>query len=198
MGGFGSGRWSTRAYIDDCLAIDIWQWWRQDKCLRRGVSFAYIWETGEQNQSIGVDVEDHHLVLKYQFDRGGIEREEIEVPIQVVWTPCPYGGRRPWFECPACRKRAAKLYLLDATARFVCRSCCELPYQSQSESRTTRAARTAMRLRRQLQIGETESLETLLRPKGMHRSPFERLKRRLIEAETIRLSPLQKWLEKRQ
>jgi Transposase DDE domain len=41
----------------------------------------------------------------------------IAVSVYVLeWTPCNYGGARPWFLCPmdGCRRRVAVLYAGDA------------------------------------------------------------------------------------
>jgi len=194
MGGLGSGRWSVRGYLDDCISIDIRQW-RREGCLRPGVRFTSVWDTAASpKQSISVEVEVNRLVLKYQWVPDGQERQDVELPILWTAAGCHYGGCRMWFQCPACYLRAAKLYLQAST--FVCRTCSRLPYQSQSESRTDRAARKSARIRMQLQAGRNDAVSMLLRPKGMHRLTFDRLKKCLVEAETIRLLPFQKWLEK--
>ena len=194
MGGIGSGRWSVRGYIDDCIAIDIRQW-RREGYLRPGVRFAYVWDTAAgPKQSIGVEVEVNRLVLRYQCGADSLDRQDVELPILWTSTGCHYGGCRIWFQCPACYQRAAKLYLQAST--FVCRTCSRLPYQSQSESRTDRAARKSARIRMQLQAERNDAVSMLPRPKGMHRRTFVRLKNCLVEAETIRLLPFKKWLEK--
>ncbi len=44
-------------------------------------------------------------------------------------STCPnFGGRRYWFRCCQCDRRAACLYLTDTT--FGCRDCCKLVYYS--------------------------------------------------------------------
>lgn len=39
----------------------------------------------------------------------------------LVTTPCNYGGKRHWFECPRCGKRAVRLY--EHNDDFFCRTC---------------------------------------------------------------------------
>ena len=52
-------------------------------------------------------------------------------PVELEWSECTYGGRRPWFLCPDCRERVALLYLGDG--HFRCRHCLRLVYESQRE-----------------------------------------------------------------
>jgi hypothetical protein len=33
-------------------------------------------------------------------------------PVAVEWTPCPFGGNRAWFRCPACSRRAERASLM--------------------------------------------------------------------------------------
>jgi Zn-finger protein len=60
--------------------------------------------------------------------------------VYLDWTPCHFGGQRPWFLCPAhgCGRRVALLY---GGAIFACRHCHQLTYQSQRESHYQRAGR---------------------------------------------------------
>jgi hypothetical protein len=31
--------------------------------------------------------------------------------IRLSWTPCHFGGQRPWLHCPHCQRRVARLFL---------------------------------------------------------------------------------------
>jgi hypothetical protein len=76
--------------------------------------------------------------------------QEIEEPVALTWTPCHYGGQRPWFRCPGwgCGRRVAKLYL--GGGYFRCRHCLDLVYESQREDAPTRLITAAQQIRRQL------------------------------------------------
>ena len=52
-------------------------------------------------------------------------------PILIDWTPCNFGGVRPWFLCPGedCGQRVAILY--GPTLPLLCRQCRGLTYASQ-------------------------------------------------------------------
>ncbi len=55
--------------------------------------------------------------------------------IHLEWTPCAFGGSRPWFLCPGegCGRRVAILY--GPTFPLLCRLCRDLAYASQSTRR---------------------------------------------------------------
>jgi hypothetical protein len=44
-------------------------------------------------------------------------KEDVSYAVPLSWTPCNFGGSRPWFVCPgvlegvSCGRRVAKLYL---------------------------------------------------------------------------------------
>jgi hypothetical protein len=56
-----------------------------------------------------------------------------EYRVRVVWTPCHFGGRRPWFRCPWCQWLGRFLY--SHGHLYVCRSCANLTYRSRQASR---------------------------------------------------------------
>lgn len=91
------------------------------------------------------------MVLKYRipsFVTQG-EWEVVTQQVPIEWTPCRYGGRRPWFLCPApgCGRRVATLY---GRRDFRCRHCCNLAYRSQLENAGNRAIRRAQKIRMRL------------------------------------------------
>src|SRR5689334_7957768 len=54
-----------------------------------------------------------------------------EQHINIVWTPCRFGGKRPWFHCRYCGRRVVRLYIVEAV--FACRHCHRLGYASRLE-----------------------------------------------------------------
>lgn len=66
------------------------------------------------------------------FRKRGEERVfEVKGRLRLTWTPCNYGGSRPWFLCPGegCGRRAAILY--GPVNPPQCRLCLGLAYASQ-------------------------------------------------------------------
>ena len=55
-----------------------------------------------------------------------------EQRIAIAWTPCRFGGKRPWFQCGCCGRRVVRLYIVQAV--FACRHCHRLGYASQLET----------------------------------------------------------------
>lgn len=61
------------------------------------------------------------LRLKSRIDVLGQE-------IRVTTTSCHFGGKRFWFVCPTCNKRAETLYLPPTKNKLLCRKCHDLAY----------------------------------------------------------------------
>lgn len=98
--------------------------------------------------------------LAFAYTHRG-ERHTCQVDLD--WTPCHFGGRRPWFRCPECGRRAGRLY---GGGRFVCRKCAGFRYESQYDplgGAASRFQRTRERLQR----------------KGLHWNTRQRLEARL-------------------
>src|SRR3982751_3656529 len=74
-----------------------------------------------------------HLVLLYAYRENPGDWRTLEQPTPVTWTPCRFGGRRPYFLCPGadCGRRVSMLYSVGAD--FLCRLCHQLVYRSQRQ-----------------------------------------------------------------
>lgn len=173
MGGYGSGRWgwhTKKALTDDMRALDVRKIHKAG-CLLSG---AHLWqwlENGEQVASIGFEAKPGRLVLKYNAGTGG-KRQSYEYPVFLDWTECNYGGRRPWFLCPNCGRRVAKLY---GGTHFLCRKCHGLAYWTQRQDKAYRALYHADKLRARLGWVRGEPGDGWRKPRGMHWKTFDRL-----------------------
>ena len=94
-----------------------------------------------------------------------------DAQIEVSWTICCYGSMRPWFCCPACKKRFAVLYF--ASNAFACRKCLNLAYTSQSMS-PVRRLRNARSIIYEL-VGNGGLNNAPTKPKGMRRITYRRV-----------------------
>jgi hypothetical protein len=105
-------------------------------------------------------------------------------PVFVTWTPCHYGGARPWFECPLCHRRAGKLYLRRV---WLCRICARLAYGTTRVGKPARLDHWAWKLERRLGLrwNADQTWWRVTRPKGMHRRTFDRL---LAEWKAVRIA----------
>ena len=99
-----------------------------------------------------------------------------EQSIATVWTPCGFGGKRPWFRCEYCGRRVIRLYVIGRV--FACRHCHRLGYASQREVPHQRGLGRAQKIRRRLAGGADEPFgEFPHKPRGMHRRTYERWRR---------------------
>jgi hypothetical protein len=128
-----------RTTCESCKSIDVRCWHREGR-LRPGQYFSWLWTWhGEPSGSIDVRTETDSVVLKYRIhSRAAVESKSVEQRVPITWTPCYFGGRRPWFVCSVysngryCGRRVAVLY--GAGELYACRRCYGLAYASQQES----------------------------------------------------------------
>jgi hypothetical protein len=125
MGGPGSGtKWDKKGAVEDYRRLDV-------RVLHR--------EHGIKPGS--------QITVQYEW-RG----EQVAQEVYFDWTPCNYGGLRPWLICMACGGRVALLYLRGKY--FSCRRCHNLTYRSSQES----DGRVSKFLRNYDGFGEPEDL----------------------------------------
>ena len=199
MGGYGSGRrvsWATRDTTAGAFGLSINRLHRGGE-LRPGCWSSWTWSLrGQPTGSISVWAENGHVRLSYQSSVGEGQWETIEQCVRIEWTPCHFGGARPWFCCPGigCGRRVGKLYGVGAD--FLCRHCHHLAYESQRENRAFRALRRAQTLR--IRLGGSGSMGELFpeKPKGMHWRTYDRLRHRAQEAEERQFAFLGEYLDK--
>lgn len=201
MGGPGSGRWyrwGTRETVEGCLRIDVRDWQRRG-FLRPGTAFVWSWYQGRSRvASIDVAALDGAVELSYTCRHGAGEAQAVRYRVPLTWTPCHYGGRRPWFVCPGrgCGRRAAVLYLHGRY--FLCRRCHGLVYESQREDRAHRLMHKAQKIHRRLG-GSGSLLEPLPpKPKRMRWRTYERLCQEAMEADLASCLAMEEWLAAQQ
>ncbi len=123
----------TRPTCEDTPDIDIGDW-AAGEILVPGAS--WIINTFKGDEKVGTiraAIGDDCVTLSfYARDRHGKEHHRRQ-DVGLTYTTPRFGGRRPWFTCPACERRCAALYFLHG--EFGCRTCQGLAYRSQRESR---------------------------------------------------------------
>lgn len=181
-------RVNWRATLERCFALDVR---RMQRCgyLRSGqISEIARNLNGESGDNLYSRAQDGGILLLFSA-RSPSEYDWVDHPLDVdlSWTSPPFGGRRPWWLCPICRRRCAILY--SRVDDFVCRACTDLPYTSQCEDAYSRAIRRAHRKWSRLdRFGD--------RPKGMHQTTYERLLRDALEAEKVADTMLDHYLKR--
>ena len=174
---------------DDFSRIDV-RYLSRNCYLLPGRSSTLRWtRNGNDAGSVGIRSTLNSVVLSYRRRFPGSEEwKSEEYPVYLEWTPCNYGGKRPWFLCPArgCGRRVAVLY---GGGIFACRHCHRLAYESQREQRHQRALSLAQAIRRRLG-GTANMFEPFpAKPKGMHWRTYERLADKARENEAMSSPP---------
>lgn len=161
------GAWSQPT-TDDVLKLDVRQLRKQGLFDMGGGTFELHWAVG------GERVISVHLCLgRNQLD---FERDGSSQAVELVWTPCHYGGNRYWFLCPACRQRVGVLYL--GQSGFLCRHCYGLAYASQFETDRERMIRKARKIRHKLGASLNLLEPIMVKPKWMRHATYRKLVRK--------------------
>jgi len=146
----------------------------RERCLTFECRTTWRWSNGlVADLDVGMD----RLLLTYRFQFADGERDVVQ-GIQIHRTRCRFGGSRPWFACPRCKRRAAILYLWGWPS---CRTCARMAYPSQSEDKTGRSWRRSRKIESKLG-GEFPAKK----PKWMRRTTYERLWEAGMREEELR------------
>lgn len=175
-----------RRRCDDFPAIDIRGPHHRELVDQPAGHISWRWNRNGQPLCY-VDIEFHrgHALLTDVTDRAQPRAQSIP----VLRTPCHYGGSRPWFECPGCSQRCAKLYF-DDDGSFRCRKCLGLAYRSQLQASAERPRLIAQRIRRSL--GGSPSLFEPFpaKPPKMHWRTYVRIREKCEHFETLAVARL--------
>jgi hypothetical protein len=174
MGGYGSGRRTTRACTDEMCRLDVRPLTRQGLLHEQPWTRLYWGPADAPRFQLTLALSEASVLVSSK-NLNHEEWQHTRYEIALDWTECPYGGKRAWWRCPApgCGRRVAVLY---GQPLFTCRQCCDLSYGSQRQSAANRANRNANKVRRRL--GWTPGIASPdgPKPKGMHWSTFWALK----------------------
>ena len=110
----------------------------------------------------------------YQLARPGPDILVDERPVLVVWDE----QARPWFLCPACRRRCKHIYLDE----LACRICCGLEYACRHLHRTVPGLHRVMKLRRMIGVEQPPFAPLPWRPR--HHKRFHRI---MAEIRTLEI-----------
>jgi hypothetical protein len=183
---------SGKRTVENCRSINVLDWHRRGY-FRSLQWFSWAWtRSGAQVASINVEMERHSVTLRYRSRSSGEDWTDVKQRVAIAWTPCRFGGERPWFICSVyangtyCGRQVTKLY--DADRLFACRHCYRLAYLSQQESAHLRGLWKAQKIR--IRLGGSASMLANFpeKPKGMHWRTYERFCR-VHDAAQARLIP---------
>jgi hypothetical protein len=188
VGGYFSGRRDrsgVKRTTSSCLWLDARRYQREG-WLRPGSMITLSWaRNGEPWGSIGMTAKEDAVTLRYTVRvPGAREGDSVVERVSLAWTSCNFGGRRFWFLCPRCRRRAALLYLLGRL--FLCRRCCDLAYPSQREDLDTRLLGKMRAIRERLGGSSDIVSRFPSRPKGMRELTYWALREEYYRLELAR------------
>jgi hypothetical protein len=188
----GRPAYGGRTTCESCNSLDVRRLHREGR-LRMGQWFSWKWACG----GISVWTEVDSVILTFGWrESGSNEPKSVEQRVPIVWTNCHLGGRRPWFQCTACGRRVAKLYL-GGRPVFACRHCYGLAYASQQEGPRDRALTQAQNIRERLG-GSVNLLDDPFpeKPRRMHWRTYRRLRQRAEAAELRSNALMLRWLRR--
>jgi len=176
MGGYGSGRRSTKPKVEECSSLDANQLSRIG-CFKSGWNGTTTFSRNEKKfSSIGMRATANYLHLGYSTEHYG----SVIQPIRIERLPCRFGGSRAYFRCD-CGKRVVTLYGFGRF--FLCRHCYGMFHFSKNEGFWDRSLRQRTKhMQRLTDDGSLEAYE-MPKPKGMWWRTFYRLQRASERAE---------------
>ena len=160
MGGYGSGRRSTKPKVEECNSLDANRL-NRNGCLNNSWNGTTSWSrNGVKSSSISMRATADYLHLGYSSEQYG----SVIQPIRIERLPCRFGGSRAYFRCN-CGKRVVKLY--GAGKFFLCRNCYGLFHYSKNENFWDRSLRQRTKHRRRLSGDSSLDAYEMPKPKGM-------------------------------
>lgn len=171
---YGAGRPGRKRKAEECCRLDVRLLHRAGH-LTSGTASSWEW-TVRGNRVASIRTRAEPMALWLVPESGDFRRPQRVV---IDSTVCTYGGKRFWFACPLCGRRAAILYLCSGV--FRCRRCNDVAYASQSEDAIVRAWR------------KQRQAEGKLRKNGIHQSTKSRLASVVSDCETVRDAALLGW-----
>lgn len=135
--------------------------------LNPGASFTWQWtRRGATVASIGINVDTTNAVtLYYRTRHHGGDWQDKRYQVAIDWTPCNYGGKRPWWLCPCCGRRVAVLW---GDSTYACRHCQHINYESTRTTTSSKPFERADKVRRRLGWCAGVANPAGDKPRGMH------------------------------
>ena len=180
MGGLGSGRrlGSPKLIADELQHLDVRELRKQGR-LKSGFMGTITWSCrGEQSGAVSFRNFGDELTLSYRYSYNDGEWQSVYQVVNILRTPCNFGGERIWWECGKCHSKVGVLYL--CSKYFYCRKCSGVKYESQYVDKKERLRLASAKIKKRLGVSEEYSLNRGVydfdKPKGMHWKMFIRLK----------------------
>jgi hypothetical protein len=146
----GGHNWKGTGTVEGTRSIDV-IWLAREGFLSGPRSCSIQWRS---KASIKIICDREAVTLDYLVKSGGEDWQTVHQRVPICWTPCRFGGERPWFVCNVtangtyCGRQVTKLY--GAGRLFACRHCYRLGYAVQRGGPMDRAHHRLRRLHSRL------------------------------------------------
>lgn len=179
-----------------CLDIALL---RRQGLRKVGVTGKSTWtERGETKAVVFITVVASDLSVRFgQSERSALTANPELLPLTI--TEAGFGGSRHWFSCPGCQRRCRKLY---RDYRFLCRVCLGAKYDSQYDDALNSISAQRWKIRSVLEARNGLPWPCGLddgfppRPRGMHRSTYQRWLERDEMLEARWNAVMRAWLDR--
>ena len=164
------------------------------------LSISWQWVSDEENvATIGVVSSRDGVTLKYKSRSYGEDWSDVEHHVPISWTPCRFGGERPWFACSAygSGKSAARCCQAIPARQVICVPSLPRPRLCQP-TRSLQPTRPLPRSKIGSRLGGSVSMfeDFPDKPKGMHWRTYDRLRGRYDMAEARSMAGLERFLNR--
>jgi hypothetical protein len=150
----GGHNWRGSGSVEGSRSLDVMKLARAGYLSDRNFG-SWRWTYGDgTTASIQITGARDAVTLDYRIRSHSEDWQSVRQRVPIRWTPCRFGGERPWFVCDVhangvyCGRRVAKLY--GAGRLFACRHCYHLGYAVQRDGPMDRAHHRLRRLHRKL------------------------------------------------
>jgi hypothetical protein len=150
----GGHNWKGGGTVEGTRSIDVMKMARAGCLVPSQLhSWQWIWRGGS-TASVLVTGGHEAIRLDYRMKPAGGDWETVSQCVPIHWSPCRFGGERPWFICNVssngvyCGRRVSKLY--SGGRLFACRHCYRLGYGVERGGLMDRAHHRLARLHRRL------------------------------------------------
>jgi len=144
MGGYGSGRRSSRPTTDDCITLDLLHLKQlgmpKRNCLSRRV---VTWSCRGQKTAELTVVADAFYQEPQPFLEftGYAHGQRVDCVVMLTCVPMPFGGERWYALCPMTGRKCTTLVMPPSQSRFASVNGWDVAYSSQRECEIHRAHR---------------------------------------------------------
>jgi hypothetical protein len=177
----GGHNWKGGGTVDGTRSLDVMNLARAGFLSDwRRAGWQWTYRDGATTARIDIEGGSNAITLRYRVKSSGEDWASVNQRVPIHWTPCRFGGERPWFVCDVfgngvyCGRQVAKLY--GAGRLFACRHCYRLGYAVQRGGPMDTAHHRLRRLHRKLSADyDGPDMPPPPKPKWMRWNTYSRI-----------------------